>query len=361
MAFQRSPDHAETLPSIIDCDVHTTLSSVETLFPYLSAHWQEYIRESSFKGPVDHAYPPKAPTSLRPDLLRSTNAPPGSALGLLRQHALDDGSADIAILSSEYEVQTIHNPDCAAALAGAFNDWLAADWLEQEPRLRASLVVPSQVTDLAVREIERMGDHPGFRQIFLPVRSEAPYGNRRYWPIYEAAVRHDLVVSIHYGGAPGHPPTPTGWPSRFLEEYVDMAQVFQTQLISLVCEGVFDRFPTLRVALIEGGFTWLPSLMWRFDKDWKGIRREVPWVRRPPSEYIREHVRLTIQPFDAPPEPVSMLQILEQLESDDLLMYATDYPHWHIDDRPSETLPQGLPPELRRKILADNARAFYRL
>jgi hypothetical protein len=344
--------------SLIDCDIHNAVPAVEALFPYLGAHWQEYIRESSFKGPVDGAYPKHAPTSVRPGA--TDDGPPGAGLAALCRETLDAWRAEFGILSSDYAVTTVHNPDCAAALASAYNDWLIEEWLDKEPRLRASLVVPSQSTELAVREIARVGNHPGFVQVFLPVRSDAPYGNRRYWPIYAAAVQHGLVVSVHYGGAPGHPPSPTGWPSRFIEEYVDMAQVFQSQVISLVCEGVFNQFPTLRVALVEGGFTWLPSLMWRLDKDWKAIRREVPWLRRAPSEYIREHMRLTIQPLDAPRDPGMLLQIIEQLESGDLLLFATDYPHWHFN-HPAAALPEGLSGELRQKILADNARYFYRL
>jgi predicted TIM-barrel fold metal-dependent hydrolase len=101
--------------------------------------------------------------------------------------------------------------------------------------------------------------------------------------------------------------------------------------------------------------------MWRLDKVWKGLRREIPWVKRPPSETIREHVRLTLQPLDAPSDaPDQLLEVIEQLDSDDLLLFSTDYPHWHFDT-PAAALPAGLPAPLRRKILSDNARAFYRL
>jgi predicted TIM-barrel fold metal-dependent hydrolase len=137
-----------------------------------------------------------------------------------------------------------------------------------------------------------------------------------------------------------------------------MAQVFQSQLVSIVTEGVFDQFPTLRVTLIEGGFTWLPSFMWRFDKEWRNLRRLVPWVKRPPSAYIREHVRFTIQPLDAPPEPRHLLQVLDQIGSDDVLLYASDYPHRHDTD-PEQVLFPHLPPPLVQKIRAENARAFY--
>jgi hypothetical protein len=127
-------------------------------------------------------------------------------------------------------------------------------------------------------------------------------------------------------------------------------------VLSLIVEGSLDRFPGLRVALVEGGWTWLPSLMWRIDKDWKGLRREVPWNTQPPSAYIRERMRLTLQPMDAPPKAGHLLQVMDALGSDELLLYSSDYPHFH-----DSQLPDDLPEATRRKILGDNARRFYRL
>ena len=121
------------------------------------------------------------------------------------------------------------------------------------------------------------------------------------------------------------------WFSTYLEEYAGAGQIFQAQVISLVTEGTFDRFPDLRVALIEGGFTWLPSVMWRIDKEWRGLRHITPWIKRLPSDYMREHLRFTLQPMDAPPDPKQFLRMIGQLDSDDMLMFSTDYPHWQFD------------------------------
>ena len=92
-----------------------------------------------------------------------------------------------------------------------------------------------------------------------------------------------------------------------------MASVFQSQLLSLVAEGVFDRYPGLRVALLEAGFAWLPAFLWRADKDWRGLRREVPWLTRVPSAYVREHVRVGLQPVDGPPDAAQLAQVVDQL------------------------------------------------
>lgn len=345
--------------AVIDCDLHNALPALSVLYPYLPAHWVDYCNESAFVGPDANDYPANAPITARADA-KPANGPPGSDLALLREQALDPWQTEIGILNCAYRVGSVHNQDLAASLATAVNQWQIDEWLEKEPRLRASIVVPSQNPERSAAEIDRFGDHSGFVQVVLPARSEAPYGNLRYDPVYAAAVRHDLVVGIQYGGAPGHPSTPSGWALTYLEEYAGMAQVFQSQVISLITEGVFDRFPDLRVTLIEGGWTWMPSLMWRLDKEWKGLRHNTPWVRRLPSEYMREHIRLTTQPMDAPPSARQLAQILEHLDSDAMLLFATDYPHWSFDT-PNEALPAEIVEPLRSKILSENARTWYRL
>lgn len=343
-------------PDVIDCDVHNTVPSEKALFPYLPEHWREFINVTGFwRGPVS-SYPAESPVT-KPRAFQTGSHPLGSELRDVQENLLDRFRVRYAILNCLYAVESLRHPDFSAALASAVNDWQITEWLEKEPRLRASVVVPSLYPELAAAEIDRVGSHPGFVQVLLPVRSEVPYGNRRYHPLFEAAVRHNLVVGIHFGGATGAPPTPVGWPTYFIEEYVGVCQAFQAQLVSLVAEGVFAKFPTLRVTMIEGGFAWLPALLWRLDKDWKGLRREVPWVRRLPSEYIRDHVRFTLQPNDGPDDTKQLLEIVEQIGSESMLMFSTDFPHGH-GQRPDEAL-APFPDGLARMIASTNALTWY--
>ena len=84
---------------------------------------------------------------------------------------------------------------------------------------------------------------------------------------------------------------------------------------------------------------------------------EIPWVDRAPAEIIREHVRLTLQPIDAPDQGDALLRVIEHLGSDEMLLYSSDYPHWQFDG--DHAVPSGLPATLRRKILIDNPRRTY--
>jgi hypothetical protein len=165
---------------------------------------------------------------------------------------------------------------------------------------------------------------------------------------------------MHFGGSSGVPGTGTGWPSYYIEDHVGVAQAMQAQVVSLVTEGVFERFPDLRVTLMEGGFAWLPPLMWRLDRAWEKLPEEVPFLQRPPSEYIRQHIRLTTQPMEEPPKAAYFTQLLEQLGAVHMLMFATDYPHWDFDD-PVHAFPTKLPAVLERKVMRDNALAWYQL
>ena len=356
---EQQTDFAGLGQPVIDCDLHNAVPSVRALYPYLEDHWVAYCSESGFAGPGANDYPAAAPSSARAGTKPETG-PPGSSLELLQAQVLDPWQVEVGILTCAYQVQSVLNEDLAASLATAVNRWQIDQWLERDARLRASLVVPSQHPARAAEEVERFGDHPGFVQVMVPVRSYHPYGRQINDPLLAAAVSHDLALAIHVGGAPGIPPSAAGWPSTHAEQYALMAQVFQSQVASLVMDGAFARFPELRVVLIEGGFSWLPAWMWRLDKEWKGLRRETPWVQRRPSDYLREHIRLTLQPLDAPADPGQLLDVIDQLESDEMLMFSTDYPHRHFD-RAADAVPRGLSKQQTTKILRDNARAFYRL
>jgi predicted TIM-barrel fold metal-dependent hydrolase len=342
----------------VDCDVHPAVSSTRALLPYLDGYWSDTVQMvmPGIQQLELNSYPPNAPLSVRPDW----RPPEGKAAGdlaQLRTHILDPFDVRFAICNPLYGAQVLFHDYLAAALCTAVNDWMAAEWLDQEPRLRASIMVSTVDPERAADEIERCAADPRFVQVLLLAGSEMPLGRRYHWPIYRAAERHGLPIGVHAGSMFRHAPTQSGFPSYLAEDYAAQAQIFASQLSSLIAEGVFAKFPGLKVVLMESGVTWLPGFMWRFGKDWRGVRSEVPWIDRPPADIVRDHVRLTIQPFDGPPDPAIVQRIMEHFGSDELLLFATDYPHWQFDG--DDALPPGLPEGLVRKIMVDNALDTY--
>jgi len=340
----------------IDCDVHPRLPEIGQLLPYFDPLWRDLVVRRGVEELRSISYPARAPLTTRQDWRGEDGHGAGDPERLAAEALAPFGSGT-AILNCLYGVQLPFSEDMGAAFARAVNDWIAREWLDRDPRLRASIVVPTQSATLSAAEIERCAADRRFVQVLMLVMGDAPLGKRQFWPIYEAAERHALPIGVHAGSSYRHPPSPVGWTSYCVEDYVNQAQAFQSGLTSLVTEGVFAKFPTLRVVLIESGWTWLPGHLWRLDKYWRGLRSEVPWVDRPPSEIVRERVRLTLQPVDGPADPSSFERLLEHLGSDELLLFSTDYPHWQFDGHGA--LPEGLPAALARRIMVDNPKATY--
>jgi predicted TIM-barrel fold metal-dependent hydrolase len=343
----------------IDCDLHPAVPAMSVLVPYLDDYWREMVQVRA----LDRlnlsltSYPDNAPISCRPDWKLDGGRKAGSSLAAMQQHVLDRYRPRFGILNCLYGAQAFHSEDMAAAFCRATNDWIRDEWLSRDARLRASIVITAQNPELAVAEIERRAEDFRYVQVLMLVSGEMTLGRRQLWPIYQIAERLQLPIGVHAGSTYRHAPTAIGWPSYYVEDYIAQSAAFENQLHSMIAEGVFAKFPGLKVVAIESGLTWLSGYIWRADKTWKGVRAEVPWVTRPPSEFVRDHVRFTVQPIDAADEREAILRLIDHLRSDELFLFSTDYPHWQFDG--DAALPPGISDELARKIFSENALATY--
>lgn len=341
------------LSGAIDTDVHPRAPYAHDLIPYLDEHWADVARHRDVVMRDLTSYPPNAPLVRRPDWGEPGQA--GGTLEGIRSDLLDRWGLRAAILTPLFGGAMMHDAFLGAALCAAHNDWIAGDWLDQEPRLRASIVVHPNRPEVAAQEIDRVAADRRFVQVILPVQTEIPLGRPVFRPLFEAAVRNRLPVALHAGSMFRNPPSQCGYFSTFSEDYVAQNAGFTAQLGNLISEGVFAEMPDLKVVLVESGVTWLAPFMWRFSKDWRGVRNEVPWVNRNPCDIIRDHVRLTAQPFDAPAYATEKL--VSQLGSEAMLMFASDYPHWHYDG--DAAVPAGFPDAALPGLLHGNALATY--
>jgi predicted TIM-barrel fold metal-dependent hydrolase len=348
---------------LADVDVHEGIRSLLELKPYLAEEWHMYLnRDSIGRTPPKHAYA-HPHGGLRLDLVHSDNSSDDQFPDRVQAQLLDGVGVTHAVLLGTFPNSLSGMPQgkYAAGLASAYNDWLIANWLDLDERFKGSIAVAAQEPQLAAEEIDRVAGHPGMVQVNLPMSSPyLPWGNAYFHPIWEAAIRNDLRIGFHVCPPTGiqGPPIAIGWPDTYMELRSVYAHHFQAGVISLVCNGVFEKFPGLGVVLLEGGFAWVPGVMWKLDSSWRALRREVPWLTRRPSDYIRDHVRFGTQPFEEPENPKHVLDLIEMMGSDSLLMFATDYPHWDYDD-PVRALPNVLSKELKRRIYWENARDFY--
>jgi uncharacterized protein len=341
------------LPRIIDCDVHPSASKEYPIEPFVAASYREALVQGMGSGPGQGYSNPFG--VIRRDA--SCTDPKRVAEDLLDRYGISYG----VIQPPGIGVSLTHNIDVGSALAHAWNEWQEAHWLAADPRFLGSVCVNMQDPERAAKEIREAGKHPRMVQVIVSGESHDLYGHRRYFPIYEACEEMKLPFALHPGreGALCSA-TPVGRPSSYFEWHTAIPLTFQAHLISLVTEGVFERFPGLKLVLVEGGIAWMVHTMWRLDKNFKALRSLAPWLKKAPSEYIIEHVRLTTQPLEEPDNPDHLLQIFEMIHAEKTVCFASDFPHWDFDD-PRRVFPKNMSPALARRIFYDNAAELYGL
>ena len=341
---------------LIDTDVHQALPDIR---PYLPTHWRDRWLAVGLGAGTGYVNPRGV---LRQDAISPRGGGPASDPEFVVEDHLDRYGIDYAVLTGPFVLPLGTDPDYLNAVAVAVNQATIETWLGVSPRFRGSVLVNSDDPAAAVREIERLGDRPDMVQVLMASTTRQPCGQRRYHPIYEAAAAYGLPVALHpgaEGSGTAAPPTPVGYPSRYLEWHTLLPLTAMAQVTSLVCEGVFARFPTLRVVMVEGGLSWLPQLMWRLDKNFKALRDTVPWLTRLPSHYIKDHIRFTTQPVEEPSDPDHLTQVLAMMDAERTVMFSSDYPHWDNDN--PQLLFRRLGQEVRSRIMAGTAAELYGL
>lgn len=342
----------------IDCDIHQQTKSPKDLFPYLPKVYQERIELFGTGLSQRTGYPNGGDRGSRSDAWPEDGSPPCSDVDQLRTGHLDVYNIEYGVLlGQEFRpLPGLPDADYAAALARAYNDWMIEHWLEKDDRLKGAAIIPVQDPKQAAKELERIGSHPDIVGALVPNGAMFPYGQRFYDPVFDACVNLDIPLVIHTGsegaGAVGHA-------SYYIELRQGRPLAMQQHLASMVFEGLFERYPALRVVCVEAGYTWLPTFVWRMDADWKSLGRETPWVKRAPSDYIFDHVKFTSQPMESPEPQRRLLTVFEWAKAEKTLMFASDYPHFDFDS-PELSLP-AMPDDLKNRVFSENAREVYNL
>ena len=347
---------------VVDCDVHLVPKTKDELFERMPEPWRSRMgaRRANATGKSTYA---QFAGGKRRDSYPPTGAPPGSEPDFVHSQLFDDAGVDFALVIPE--VRYTVDPEVNAAWCHAMNSWLSDTWLDKWSgggRLFGTIAVSHDNPAGAAKEIEEWAEHPQFKQVLISDVSERPLGFPQYEPVWEAASRHGLPVAMHFTGhgAGALGSTPVG---RF-QHHVDYHSiayplVYSAHLVSLLCSGVFDRYPDLRFVFVEGGFLWHRPIVARLARHWERFSGEVIAVDNP-LNYVLKHVRFTSQPIEESDEVGHVARLMELADADRTLMFSSDYPHFDYDD-PKRALPKGLSKEARGRIMSGNARELYNL
>lgn len=350
---------------IVDTDVHPTPKRGEFL-PFVDAKYRTLFANRQ-KGAGNSVYY-DAPDYANAFAMRTDSFPDdgnfaGSDPDLLFRQLIMDAGSDIIILGPLNTSIAQTDEELVAAHA-ATNAWQDACWLDSthnwHERIYGSISVAMEAPEESAREIEKWAEHPFMAQVYISAEMRPAWGDPKYDPIWEAATRHDLTVSCHLGRGQHNelPMSPVGFMTYNHDLMVSYSMLAANQVMSLIFDGVFDRFPTLRVVFIEHAFNWILPLMWRMDRIY-AARGPENGLKRKPSDYVRDNIWFTTQPLDYPEDKLEFTNALEWMEADKLLLFSSDYPHWTFDD--PAWVAKHMPERMRDAIMFQNGITLFNL
>lgn len=356
-------------PEFIDCFVDHGWSDQEELVSYLPRGWRDYVGTVGPHGtgprPIGNRNPFQHPQG---DVLQGSTADhrPGSSLGVTDLSAFTRfTSASALVLSCGIgrNFPAMNLPQYTVAICRAINDWTIDRWLGgPDGRMFGSILVPNQVPAEAAAEIRRASRNSRMVQVVLGANGlSKPFGHPAYHPIYEAAVECGLPVAIHAGSDATadslSSPTAVSAPLSYGEYAALSGQSIMTHIASLIGQGVFTKYPDLKVLVVGGGVGWIPSFLWRFELNYRAFGRDDPWVNKPPSEYFRTHIKVATfrMELEAPELLAATIGAFAGL--DNILCFGSGFPA--AESVSIESVLDSVPVEWRQRVSTLNAVELY--
>ncbi len=291
-------------------------------------------------------------------------AQPGGSDPVARLVDMDAEGIDQAVLYPSVGLYfwALDDPAAAVAVARAYNDWLAGYCHAAPDRLFGAAMLPMQDPPAAAAELRRAVAELGFTAAFVrpnPCRGRS-LCDPAYRPVWEAAEELDVAVGVHEGSSVIVPTLASDRPFNPLVLHA-LSHPFEEMLAyaQLVAFGVLDRHPRLKVVFLESCGGWLPFWLERLDEQAETFGGFCPEMSLRPSEYFARQCWISFEVDE------KILPALVPFVGAERVVWGSDYPH-HDATFPGavEAIKKTVdpcPPDVRKKVLGENAAAVYRL
>jgi predicted TIM-barrel fold metal-dependent hydrolase len=246
------------------------------------------------------------------------------------------------------------------AMYRAYHRWME-DYCGAYPnRLGGVILAGARNIEGGLSELRRWGKScwAWGMMVYAPVGM--PLDHPALEPFYAEAAAFDLAVVLHTFTvmppyAPGGQDT---WDNLWLQRSAAHPWCGMRNMAAMIGSGVMDRHPTLRIGTLEAGHGWLPFWIRRLDEHAETIRAALPELRQRPSDYVTSG--RYFQSIEIP-EGAALTNAVSELVGEDVLMYASDYPHGesHFPESTSLVTSWEMNDDRKRKLLWNNAVRFY--
>jgi len=276
---------------------------------------------------------------------------------------MDDEGTDVHFLIPTSWLSLVGLPDPALEIGviRAYHRHMA-DFCGQYPtRLKSMVVASSRAVDEAVREIREWGKSNWAVAVMPLLAKDFPADHPDLDPIWQVAQEYDLPIANHSftWNPPYYPGYQDLWENIFLSRLAAHPWGAMRFVGSFIGGGLFDKYPKLRMGVLECGFGWLPFWARRMDEQAVYVGGTAP-LKQKPSEYMASgRFFCSIEHH----EGEDMFNYVTDFLSDDVLMYASDYPHSECQFPESVDniiAWSSLKEDTKKKLLFDNANRFFR-